>query len=236
MRYTWLTTLFAAIVKERIMVQPTVSPKRKLRVLIADDVQEIRRNTRLMLATIDDVEVVAIAANGLQAVELTKEHHPDILLLDINMPEMDGLTAYRQIAQADPDIGCIIISAEKDTSTLRTAMSIGVQEYLIKPFTIEELETAIARVYPRVEEIRQKLIQAEQLRRRNEAYLQQLANEYARTRRTDDKAIEVFERLAENPRCEARWLQNLAMIYVIRQMWGRLRILAEKVEQRTRKK
>jgi YesN/AraC family two-component response regulator len=220
--------------KERTMVQTHITPKKKLRVLIADDVQEARRNTRLMLATIDDVEVVAIAANGLQAVQLTEEHHPDILLLDINMPEMDGLTAYRRIAQVHPDIGCIIISAEKDTTTLRTAMSIGVQEYLIKPFTVEELETAIARLYPRIQEIRQKLIQAEQLRRKNEAYLQQLANEYARTRRTDDKAVEVFERLAENPQCEPRWLQNLAMIYVISQMWGRLRILAEKVEQRTK--
>jgi lipopolysaccharide biosynthesis regulator YciM len=86
-----------------------------------------------------------------------------------------------------------------------------------------------------VQEARRKLIQAEQLRRRTEAYLQQLANEYAKTRRTDDKAIEVFERLAENPKCDPRWLQNLAMIYVIRQMWGRLRILAEKVEQRTKK-
>ena len=217
------------------MVQPSISPKKKLRVLIADDIQETRRNTRLMLATFDDVEVVAIASNGRQAVDLTEEHHPDILLLDINMPEMDGLTAYRKIAQTHPDIGCIIVSAEKDTSTLRTAMSIGVQEYLIKPFTIEELETAIARVYPRVEETRRKMIQADQLRRRTEAYLLQLANEYAKTRRTDDKAIEVFERLAENPHCEARWLQNLAMIYVIRQMWGKLRILAEKVEQRTKK-
>jgi YesN/AraC family two-component response regulator len=217
------------------MVQPSVAPKKKLRVLIADDVQETRRNTRLMLATIDDVEVVAIAANGLQAIQLTDEQHPDILLLDINMPEMDGLTAYRKIAQAHPDIGCIIVSAEKDTTTLRTAMSIGVQEYLIKPFTIEELETAIGRVYPRVEEVRRKMVQAEQLRRRTEAYLLQLATEYAKTRRTDDKAIEVFERLAENPHCEARWLQNLAMIYVIRQMWSRLRILAEKVEQRTKR-
>ena len=109
------------------MVQPTVSPRKKLRVLIADDVQETRRNTRLMLATIDYVEVVAIAANGIQAMQLTEEHHPDILLLDINMPEMDGLTAYRNIARAHPDIGCIIVSAEKDTTTLRTAMSLGVQ-------------------------------------------------------------------------------------------------------------
>ena len=68
------------------MVQTNVSQKKKLRVLIADDVQETRRNTRLMLATIDDVEVVAIAANGLQAVQLAEEQRPDLLLLDINMP------------------------------------------------------------------------------------------------------------------------------------------------------
>ena len=217
------------------MTQTVSSPKKKLRVLIADDIQETRRNTRLMLATIDDVEVVAIASNGVQAVQLAEEHYPDILLLDINMPEMDGLTAYKEIAQIHPDIGCIIISAEKDTTTLRNAMSIGVQEYLIKPFTVEELETAIARVYERVTKARQNLAQAEQLRTRNEIYLKQLASEYAKARRTDDQAVEVFERLAENPQCETRWLQNLAMIYVIRQMWGRLKILAELMEQRRKK-
>ncbi len=118
-------------------MQTVSSPKKKLRVLIADDIQETRRNTRLMLATIDDVEVVAMAANGVQAVQLTEEYRPDIILLDINMPELDGLSAYKKIAQSYPDIGCIIISAEKDTTTLRSAMSLGVQEYLIKPFTVE---------------------------------------------------------------------------------------------------
>lgn len=217
------------------MTQTAVPPRRKLRVLIADDIQETRRNTRLMLATIDDVEVVAIASNGLQAVDLAKQHHPDILLLDINMPELDGLSAYKRITQVYPDTGCIIISAEKDTSTLRTAISVGVQEYLIKPFTVEELETAISRVAPRVQLARQKLAQAEQLRKRNEAYLSQLASEYAKTRRTDEKAVEVFERLAEYQNCEMRWLQNLAMIYIVRQDWGKLKILAAKVEQRTKK-
>src|SRR5512138_3097858 len=163
MGYTWSRTTFLGQAKERILMQTGSSPKKKLRVLIADDVQEARRNTRLMLANVDDVEVVAMAVNGVQAVQLTEEHLPDILLLDINMPEMDGLTACRQIAQVHPDIGCIIISAEKDTTTLRTAMSIGVQEYLIKPYTIEELETAIARVYEHVMQTRQKLAQAEQL-------------------------------------------------------------------------
>jgi two-component system response regulator YesN len=205
-----------------------------MRVLIADDVQETRRNTRLMLATIDDLEVVAIASNGLQAVQLAKEHHPDIVFLDINMPEMDGLTAYREILKIHPDTGCVIISAEKDTTTLRAAMSIGVQEYLIKPFTVDELEVAVARVSERVRQTRKQLTQTAQLQRQREAYLVQLAVEYAKSRRTDDKAIEVFEQLAENPQCEMRWIQNLAMIYIVRQRWGKLRALAEKVEKRSK--
>jgi YesN/AraC family two-component response regulator len=216
------------------MTQP-ISHKRKSRVLIADDVQETRRNTRLMLATIDDVEVVAIAANGLQAVQLAKEQHPDIVLLDINMPEMDGLTAFRNIIQIHPDTGCIIISAEKDTMTLRTAISLGVQEYLIKPFTIDELEVAIARVNDKVEETRKKLAQVNDLKKKKEDYLKQLATEYSKARRTDEKAMEVFEQLADYPNCEARWLQTLAMIYVVRQEWGRLKILATKLEQRNKK-
>ena len=216
------------------MTQIQVPPRRKLRVLIADDVQETRRNTRLMLATIDDVEVVAIAANGTQAVDLAKEHHPDIVLLDINMPELDGLSAYRRIAHIHPDTGCIIISAEKDTTTLRAAMSIGVQEYLIKPFTGDELEKAIARVSERVVKQRIKLAQDTQLRKQREAYLIQLAVEYAKTRRTDDKAVEVFEQLAAYPQCEMRWLQNLAMIYIVRKDWGKLKHLAAMIEQRTK--
>jgi YesN/AraC family two-component response regulator len=216
------------------MTQP-LTHRRKLRVLIADDVQETRRNTRLMLATIDDVEVVAIAANGIQAVQLAKEHHPDIVLLDINMPEMDGLTAFRNIAQIHPDTGCIILSAEKDSTTLRTAISLGVQEYLIKPFTIDELESAIGRVDQKVQGNRRKLAQMDDLKRKKEDYLKQLAIEYSKARRTDEKAMEVFEQLADYPNCEARWLQTLAMIYVVRQEWTRLKILASKLELQTKK-
>lgn len=217
------------------MTQPEMVHKHKLRVLIADDVQETRRNTRLMLATIDDVEVVAIAANGLQALHLAKEQRPDIVLLDINMPEMDGLTAYREIAKAVPGTGCIIISAEKDTATFKTAISVGVQEYLIKPFTVEELEEAIGRVRKLVEQSRVKLAQDTQLRKQREAYLLQLAAEYSKTRRTDEKAMEVFEQLAQNPECDMRWMQTLAMIYIVRQEWGRMKILAARLEQRMKK-
>ena len=218
------------------MTQPATPPKRKLRVLIADDVQETRRSTRLMLSMISDVEVVAIASNGVQAVNMAREHHPDIVVLDINMPEMDGLSAFKQIARIHPDTGCIIISAEKESTTLRDAMSLGIRDYLFKPFTVDELEQAVVRVSAQLEKTRQSLVQEQNLRQEREAYLKQLAEEYARTRRTDDQAVQVFEHLAANPKCELRWLRTLAMIYVIRQDWGKLRTLAAKLEiQRNQK-
>jgi len=213
------------------MTQAGVPPKKKLRVLIADDIQETRRSTRLMLSMISDVEVVAIASNGLQAVNMAREHHPDIVVLDINMPEMDGLTAYKEIARIHPGTGCIIISAEKESTVLRDAMSMGIRDYLFKPFTVDELEQAVVQVSARLEKTRQTIAQEEQLRQKNEIYLKQLAEEYARNRRTDDQAVEVFEHLAANPKCELRWLRTLAMIYVIRQDWGKLKNLAAKLEQ-----
>lgn len=212
------------------MTQPASSPNRKLRVLIADDIQETRRNTRLMLSMVSDVEVVAIASNGLQAVQMAKECHPDIVVLDINMPELNGLAAYKEIAKTHPDTGCIIISAEKDSEILRLAMSLGIRDYLFKPFTVDQMEQAVEKVSKRLAQKRQQLAQTAQLRAKNEAYVKQLAVEYAKTRRTDDKAVEVFEYLAANPASELRWLRTLAMIYVIRQEWGKLRTLAARLE------
>jgi YesN/AraC family two-component response regulator len=213
------------------MVQAGVVPQRKLRALIADDIQETRRNTRLMLSMVSDVEVVAIASNGLQAVKMAKEQHPDIVVLDINMPEMNGLEAFKQIAKTHPNTGCIIISAEKDSETLREAMSLGIRDYLFKPFTVDQMEQAVEKVRARLRKSRQEILQRQQLMQKNQAYLQQLATEYAKSRRTDDKAIEVFEYLAANPACELRWLRTLAMMYVIRQEWGKLKNLAIRLEQ-----
>ena len=204
---------------------------KKLRILIADDVQETRRNTRLMVSTIDHLEVVAIASNGQQAIEMTREHQPDILLMDINMPLVDGLTAIRQILKFAPNTGCIIISAERNPNAFREAMSLGVREYLIKPFTVDELEAAVERVYKRMDESIQVNTQADQLRRKNEEYLKQLGNEYIKSKRTDDQAVAVFEQLVDTPNCEQRWIQTLAIIYVLRMKWDRLKLLIRKIEQ-----
>jgi YesN/AraC family two-component response regulator len=214
------------------MSQADNSKKEKLLILIADDVQETRRNTRLMIATMDNVEVTAIASNGLQAFAMTKEYRPDIVILDINMPAMDGLTAFKHIIQAYPGTGCIIISAEKSPVTVKAAESMGIREYLVKPFTTEELEIAIRNVSERLQETRLKIAQAVQANANNVAYLEQLASEYLKDGRTDDQAIQIFERLAENPQCALRWLETLAMMYAIRRQWGKLKSLASRLEHK----
>jgi len=212
------------------MAQTNNPKKEKLRILIADDFQETRRNTRLMIAALDNLEVVAIASNGQQAVEMTKEHRPDIVILDVNMPVMDGLTAFKHIVQEYPGTGCIIISAESNPATVSKAMSIGIQEYLVKPFVVEELETAIKHVSEQLQETRQKIVQLNQSNTNYVAYLEQLASEYLKEGRTDDEATKIFERLAENPQCNLRWLETLAMMYAIQREWGKLKSLAERLE------
>jgi YesN/AraC family two-component response regulator len=213
------------------MVQANVPPQEKLRVLIADDIQETRRNTRLMLSMVENVEVVAIASNGLQAVEMTKEQRPDIVVLDINMPEMNGLDAFKQIKQIQPGTGCIIISAQKESDILQEAMSLGIRDYLFKPFTVDQMEQAVKTVSTRLVKSRQKKVQEKQLKQQNVAYLKQLATEYAKSRRTDDQAVEIYEYLAADPACDLYWLRTLAMVYVIRQDWDKLRDLAIRLGQ-----
>jgi len=203
---------------------------KRLRVLIADDIQETRRNTRLMLAMISDVNVVAIAKNGRQAIDMARDTKPDIVILDINMPEVDGLSAFESMRETDPDIACIVISGERDSQMLRRAMSVGVREYLIKPFTVDELNLAVHKVGQKVLKQRKEEAHLEKVRQQREAYVTQLAVEFAKTRRTDDKAVAVFEHLAINPNCELRWLRILAMIYVIRQEWDKLHVLAKRLD------
>lgn len=217
------------------MAQSEVSAKNKVRVLIADDFQETRRSVRLMLSMNPDVIVVAIAKDGAEAVELAREHHPDIAILDINMPKVNGLEAFKEISQMHPDTGCIIITADRDTTPLGMAMSLGAQEFLLKPFSIEELNEAVDRVAVMVEKSRQKLVEAGKIYQKSEGYLKQLANEYAKSKRTDDEALGVFEQLADNPECELHWLRTLAMLYIIRQEWGKLKALSARLEKRAKK-
>jgi len=207
----------------------TMLPFRKKRVLIADDVHETRRNTRVMLSMIDGIEVVAIAMNGKQAIEMAREHKPDIVMLDINMPEMNGLMAFKKISQENPNVACIIISAERDPSAFRAAMSLGITNYLLKPFNADELEKAVHDVFEQLEKKRAASAPSGM----SESDLRHTADELTKSKRTDDSAIETLETAIQLNNPDIRWMQTLAMMYVVRQKWGKLKVLAEKIEQHT---
>jgi YesN/AraC family two-component response regulator len=218
------------------MSQPSPSPPQKqyyrLRVLIADDSSEARRGTRMMLAMHPGIEVVAIARNGRQAVELATTHKPDIAIMDINMPEMDGLSAIRTIRQALPNTVYIVISAERDEKTMNAATAAGAATYLIKPFTYEDLDNALRRCARIWLANRQRAGEAARLPAQDLNALKHLAQEYSKVRRTDTQAMAVYEKLASDPHCELRWLMILAMAYVIRQEWSKLKLLAARLEAR----
>ena len=206
-------------------------PQRKRKVILADDTAETRRNTHIMLSMIDEIEVVAVALDGKEAIEMAHKHKPDIVVFDLHMPKVDGFEAYRRISKENPRVAGIVISVYKDPSAVKTALSLGIQHYLNKPFTSEELEKAIKEILntldpePNVEEPSANDILA----------LRQLADEYIQKKRTDEEAVKVFEKLLSLPDCELRWVQTLAMIYVIRQRWDKLQSLGTIMQQRTRK-
>jgi YesN/AraC family two-component response regulator len=202
-----------------------------LRILIADDVSETRRSTRLMLTLVPNAEVVAMASDGRQAVKMAQMHQPDIVLMDVNMPHMDGLSAIREMLQVRPDIGCIVISAEQDRHTFKEAMAVGARGFITKPFTAEQLLEVVQRVGQELQKSRRRFEQGEKVRQQRDMYLKELATEYVKTRRTDDKAVAVFEELTADPDCDPRWLMALALIYVLRGQWGKLKDVAGRLEQ-----
>ena len=200
---------------------------RKKRVLIADTTQETRRNTRVMLSSVKGVEVVAIALDGTQAIEMARQHKPDIVLLDINMSKINGLAAYRQILQENPHTACILVSAEHHSETFEAAKELGIQNFLIKPFTEHELDYEMQAVIRRLDD-------ATSPQESGEERLRRLAEEYVRVQRTDEEAVKVLEAAVQLPKPELRWMQTLAMVYVVRQRWGKLKTIAEQLEHRTK--
>ncbi|MCL4867918.1 MAG: response regulator [Anaerolineae bacterium] len=119
----------------------------KIRILIVDDLPETRENVRKLLQFESDVEVIAQAGNGEQAIEMAKKHVPDVILMDINMPGIDGIGACQRITQAVPVSQIIIMSVQSESDYLRRAMLAGARDFLTKPMSGEELITAIRRVY-----------------------------------------------------------------------------------------
>lgn len=118
----------------------------KIRVLIVDDIPETRENVRKLLYFERDIEVVGAAANGTEGIELAKQLRPDIVLMDINMPDIDGISATESICQSVPEVQIIMMSVQGETDYLRRSMLAGAREFLVKPFSADELNASIRRV------------------------------------------------------------------------------------------
>lgn len=122
-----------------------MSAEDKVRVLIVDDVAETRENIRKLLQFDANIEVVGASRTGAEGLELSMETQPDVVLMDINMPDMDGITATEAIRKKVPFTQIVILSVQGDSNYMRRAMLAGARDFLTKPIDIDELTAAIHR-------------------------------------------------------------------------------------------
>lgn len=115
-------------------------------VLIADDIAATREDIKRLLYFEEDIEVVGEAGDGEEAVILASELKPDVVLMDVNMPRVDGIEATERISVNVPQCAIIIISIQGEQEYLRRAMAAGARDYLVKPFSAQDLAKAIYRV------------------------------------------------------------------------------------------
>jgi DNA-binding NarL/FixJ family response regulator len=116
------------------------------RVVIADDQRMVREGIQLMLSLVGGVEIVALAADGEQAVAAVAEHDPDVVLMDLRMPVCDGVTATRRIRAAHPRTQIVVLTTFSDDDEVLAALRAGARGYLTKDAGAEEVERAITRV------------------------------------------------------------------------------------------
>jgi pilus assembly protein CpaE len=121
----------------------------QIRVLIVDDIPETRDHLTKLLGFESDVEVVGAAASGAQAIEMAVRLSPDVVLMDINMPDMDGITATEKLSAAVPAAAVVMMSVQGEADYLRRSMLAGAREFLVKPFSSDELTASIRQVYTR---------------------------------------------------------------------------------------
>jgi DNA-binding NarL/FixJ family response regulator len=117
-----------------------------IRILLADDHSLVRAGIRALLQKIANVQVVAEAENGREALELIGKFKPDIALMDIAMPELDGLTAAARVAKEFPEVRVIILSMHSDQEYVLRALRAGAKGYLLKGARTSELELAVTAV------------------------------------------------------------------------------------------
>ncbi len=117
-----------------------------IRVLLADDQRVVREGLTLILDLLEDVEVVETASDGEQAVTLAERLSPDVVLMDLRMPRVDGIEATRRLAASRPRIGVIALTTYADDASVLGALRAGARGYLTKDASAEQIAAAISRV------------------------------------------------------------------------------------------
>lgn len=118
-----------------------------IRLVIADDQRLMREGLRTLLATEADMDVVALAGDGLEAVRLATELRPNVILMDIRMPEQDGILATRTIRATHPDIRILMLTTYDDREDVTAALAAGAHGYLLKDMPAEAIMAGIRAVY-----------------------------------------------------------------------------------------
>ena len=119
----------------------------KIRILIVDDIADTRDNLAKLIGFEPDMEVAGTADGGQAAVNMAKKERPHVILMDINMPDMDGITATEIISNTVPESPVIMMSVQGEQDYLRRSMLAGAREFLVKPFSADELINAIRHVH-----------------------------------------------------------------------------------------
>jgi DNA-binding NarL/FixJ family response regulator len=117
-----------------------------IRVLIADDHPAFRAGLQLLLTEVDDIDVVGTAENGLDAVRLAQQLAPDVVAMDLRMPDLDGIEATRRLHEHLPDLGVIVLTMFEDDASVFAAMRAGARGYLLKGAEQDEIVRAIRAV------------------------------------------------------------------------------------------
>ena len=125
----------------------SITPPGRIRVLIADDQRVVREGLGMLVSLIDEVEVVGSASNGAEAVRLAEAHHPDVILMDLRMPDVDGVAATADLRQRLPGARVLVLTTYADDAAIMSALRAGAAGYLTKDASAEEIETAIRAVH-----------------------------------------------------------------------------------------
>jgi DNA-binding NarL/FixJ family response regulator len=114
-----------------------------IRVLVVDDQRLVREGLSALLELVEDLQLVAVAADGDQAIALADEHSPDVVLMDLRMPGMDGVEATRQIRRQHPDVQVVVLTTHADDDSILAALRAGARGYLTKDAGVTEIARAV---------------------------------------------------------------------------------------------